>query len=59
MVNGYEEMTVNERLYVSGLMDKFDRAVAQKDVDAVVSILREIDLSDSSIEPILQKLGLR
>lgn len=59
MTNKYGGMTVNERLYVSGLMDKFDEAVKVKDVDLVISILKEVELNDLSIEPILIHLGLK
>ncbi len=51
-------MTVNERLYVSGLMEEFDKAVAEKNVDKVISILKKVDLSDLSIYPILERLNL-
>jgi len=57
--NNYNGMTVNERLYVSGLMDKFDKAVKKKDISTVVSILNEVELNEGSIEPILIHLKLK
>lgn len=58
MENKYAGMTVNERLYVSGLMDEFDAAVEKIDANKVRSILEEVQLTDKSIIPILEKLGL-
>ena len=51
-------MTVNERLYVNGFMDEFDKAVKDKDVDKVRSILKKIELTEPSIKPILESYGL-
>lgn len=51
-------MTVNERLFVSGLIDDYDKAVREKDVKKVVSILNEIEIGDSNIIPILKFEGL-
>lgn len=51
-------MTVNERLYVSGLMNKYDKAVEEKDADKVRSILEQVELTEESIKPIMDKLGL-
>lgn len=48
-------MTVNERLVVSGLYKKFDRAVKEKDRKTVVSILEQIRLGKPSINDILRK----
>ena len=59
MNDKYSGMTVNERLYISGLMDGFDKAVKEKNVKKVELILKEVDLSDSSINEILVHLGLR
>jgi len=58
MENKYAGMTVNERLYVSGLMDEFDKAVEEGDIDRVRSILRDVELTEESIRPILERLGL-
>lgn len=58
MENKYSGMTVNERLYVSGLMDEFDNAVEERDIERVCSILMNIELTEESIGPILEKLGL-
>ena len=51
-------MTVNERLYVSGLLKKFDKAVKEKNVDEIKQILRQVELADLSIEPIIKNYGL-
>lgn len=54
----YQGMTVNERLYISGLINNFDEAVSHKNVDLVISILKEVELTKDSIEPILKALNL-
>ena len=54
----YKGMTVNERLFVSGLIDEFDKAIKNKDVDKVKLILRKVELNDASINPILESYGL-
>lgn len=58
MENKYAGMTVNERLYVSGLMDEFDKAVEEKNVERVRSILKKVELTEESIKPILEQLQL-
>lgn len=58
MENKYAGMTVNERLYVSGLMDEFDEAVEKKDAEKVRTILGKVELTEDSIKPILEKLAL-
>ena len=58
MCDKYSAMTVNERLVVSGKIDDFDRAVREENTDEVVFLLREVGLSDESIQPILEKLSL-
>lgn len=59
MTDKYIGMTVNERLYVSGLSDEFDKAVFEKDVEKVISILKSVELYNNSIEAILKRLKLR
>jgi hypothetical protein len=51
-------MTVNERLYVSNYMKYFDKAVKNKDVNTVISILKKIEIDDESIHSILIRLKL-
>lgn len=58
MKNKYSGMTVNERLYASGLLQKFDDAVKEKDINKIIRILKEVELEESSINPILERLGL-
>ena len=55
----YIGMTVNERLYVSDLDDKFYKAVKKKDRETVILILKEIDLTDGNINTILKKYGFK
>lgn len=54
----YAGMTVNERLYASGLMDECDKAVSEKNIAEVVRILKEVELTDENIRPILERWGL-
>ena len=55
----YQGMTVNERLYASGLIDEFDQAVKEKNSQRVIGILKKIDLAnEETINPILKQLGL-
>jgi molecular chaperone GrpE (heat shock protein) len=58
MEKKYAGMTVNERLYVSGLMDEFDEAVEKKGTEKVRAILEKVELTEESITPILEELGL-
>lgn len=39
MDNKYAGMTVNERVYVSGLLDEFEKAVSEKDTETAIRIL--------------------
>lgn len=59
MNNKFSGMTVNERLYMSGLMDEFDKAVRERNVSAVKVILKEIEINDkNNVNAILKNLGL-
>ena len=55
----YTGMTVNERLYVSGLIDEYYKAVEEKDADKVADILSKINIGDGNIRSILEKYGLQ
>jgi hypothetical protein len=59
MDNKYEGMTVNERLFVSGLLNEFDKAVNEKNVNKVIWILEEVELTKPNIDPILDQHGLK
>ena len=54
----YKGTTVNERLYLSGTSNKFDRAVEEKNIDEVIRILKNVDVDDSSIKEILKQMRL-
>ncbi|MBV4360602.1 hypothetical protein [Pinibacter aurantiacus] len=55
----YSGMTINERLYLSNLMNDFDRAIEKKDVKEIVSILNKVEVVDeTSIKSILESVGL-
>jgi hypothetical protein len=41
----YGGMTVNERLFVSGLMDEFDAAARDRDRDAMIAVLMKVALT--------------
>lgn len=58
MTRKYDGMTVNERLFVAKKIDEFDKAVNEKDRIMVISILQSVELTESSIYPILVSLGL-
>lgn len=58
MESKYTGMTVNERLYVSGLIDEFDEAVKSKSTEKIRAILEKVDLKEESIKPILESLEL-
>jgi len=54
----YFGMTVNERLYVSGLSNKYNEAVNKKDIDAAILILKEVELGPENIMAIMKFDGL-
>jgi hypothetical protein len=55
----YSGMTVNERLYRSGLYIPFDDAVERKDLARVAEILRSVDVDEASIALTLKQLSLK
>lgn len=58
MDSKYAGMTVNERLYVSGLLDEFEKAVGEKNTEEAARILMEVELTEANLKPILEKWGL-
>ena len=51
-------MTVNERIFASGQLSRWDSAVARKDRTELTEILNQVDLSDQAqtiIDSILVK----
>lgn len=54
--NRYKGMTVNERLWVSGLMSKFDEAVIKQDRNALREILLNVELDDKNIKDIIERV---
>jgi hypothetical protein len=52
----FSGMTVNERLYVSGLMNSFESCIKNKDVEGIKSILRKVELVEKNIQDIVTSL---
>jgi hypothetical protein len=55
----YSGMTVNERLVISGLLKEFDKARKKKDSKELISLLKKIEIDESSINKILEKFGIQ
>lgn len=51
-------MTVNERLYDSGLINQYLEAVKEKDIKTAIAILRLVDLGEENINAILKFDGM-
>ncbi|HKC62377.1 MAG TPA: hypothetical protein VKB86_02010 [Pyrinomonadaceae bacterium] len=49
-------MTVNERLFMAGLFDDFDKAIAERDIPKLESILRSVYLSPENIRAIIKQV---
>lgn len=56
---GFKGMTVNERLYVSGLMDKFDKAIENNDIESLKVIIEKVALDESYIETVIEDFNLK
>lgn len=52
-------MTVNERLYHSGLFDEYDLAEKTKDVKKLINILNRIEIGEGNVKAIIEELGLK
>ena len=55
----YGGMTVNERLYVSGLMSAFDKTIEENDLEALKDIIEKIELHESYLETLIQNYRLK
>lgn len=54
----FKGMTVNERLFVSGQMDDFDRLVKTKNIDGIIALLETVEVTDeAAIRSIIDALG--
>lgn len=49
-------MTVNERLFVSGLLGDFDEAVAQRDISKLERILTSVFLEPENIRTVISQV---
>ena len=59
MENKYRGLTVNERLYVSGLIDDFDNAVSKKNKVKIIEILKKVEINDeNTINQILKDFDI-
>ncbi len=60
MTEKYKGMTVNERLYLSGLMGKFDELVRTENVDELKKILDKVEIIDETLKrSIIEGFGLK
>ncbi len=53
----YSGMTVNERLFVAGLMDQFDAAIAAGDRQGAIDVLSRVDVGAGTVDAILENPG--
>jgi len=58
MQHKFSVMTVNERLYVAGLMNDFEICLKQKDFKGINTILKKVQLNQDSIIEIINSLTL-
>ncbi len=49
----YAAMTVNERLFVAGLLDQFDGAAIRRDRSAMIELLAQVNVSSDTADAIL------
>lgn len=54
--HNYSGMTVNERLFHAGVMEKFETAVDNRDWAKVKAILSSVEINDQNISEILSSL---
>ena len=59
MDNKYAGMTVNERLFLSGLIDQFEHAIEVRNAIEIRRILELVELTETNIKPILDKYEIK
>jgi hypothetical protein len=52
----YSGMTVNERLFVAGLLNRFDAAARQRDRQQLVEILKLVQMTSAEAESTVNAL---
>lgn len=52
----YSGMTLNERLFKSGLMDQFDKAVKLRNKSLLVEILKKVNLEQKTAEQTIETI---
>ena len=50
----YSAMTVNERLFVAGVLEEFDRAAFAKNDDKIRDVLAQVDIGDEDADKIIE-----
>jgi hypothetical protein len=59
MNNKYAGMTVNERLFASGLLVQFEQAIKARNAIEIRRILVLVELTEANIKPILDKYKIK
>ncbi len=60
MNNKFKGTTINERLFISGNLKKFDNALKEKNIENIIKILNNVEITDDlEIEHILKSLGIK
>lgn len=49
-------MTVNERLYHTGLLNEFDEAISQKNIPKLKFVLKKLYFSSKDIQDMIEQL---
>ena len=55
----YMGMTVNERLFVSGLMDSYEKAIKCRDFAKAAEILEKVEIGEENINAIIEKAAMK
>ena len=56
MPSQYNGMTVNERLFVAGLLEQFDCAAKSRSKDSMIQILTQVNISPDEAASITDKI---